>query len=102
MTHIQCIDPTTDPLWPTLLARHETRVFHSPSWIQVLNDTYDFTVRANVLLDDSGAPQAGLTYCEIEDMRGKRIAVMPFSDYCDPLVRTDAEWQALVAPLVKV
>ncbi|MCA9970610.1 MAG: GNAT family N-acetyltransferase [Anaerolineales bacterium] len=100
MTHIQCIDPTTDPLWPTLLARHETRVFHSPSWIQVLNDTYDFTVRANLLLDDSGAPQAGLTYCEIEDMRGKRIAVMPFSDYCDPLVRTDAEWQALVAPLL--
>lgn len=97
---IQCINPETDPLWQALLARYETRVFHSPRWIQVLNQTYGFEVQANVLLDDAGAPQAGLSFCRIDDMRGKRIAVMPFSDYCDPLAHTAAQWQTLVAPLL--
>jgi hypothetical protein len=37
---IVCIDPRTDPLWQVLTERAASSVFHSPSWIQVLTDTY--------------------------------------------------------------
>lgn len=98
--NIICINPQTDPLWVQLIDQYQGRAFHSPRWIRVLTETYGFEVKAYVLLDDAGTPQAGLSFCEIEDIKGKRIAVMPFSDYCDPLVSDMDQWNSLVAELI--
>jgi CelD/BcsL family acetyltransferase involved in cellulose biosynthesis len=75
-------------------------VFHSPSWIQVLTDTYGWEASAYVLLDDQGEPKAGIPYCRITDMLGERIVALPFSDYCDPLVNDAECWRSLVDRLV--
>jgi CelD/BcsL family acetyltransferase involved in cellulose biosynthesis len=75
-------------------------VFHSPSWIQVLTDTYGWEASAYVLLDDQGEPKAGIPYCRITDMLGERIVALPFSDYCDPLVTDVESWRSLVDRLV--
>jgi len=91
------VDPRCDPRWRTLVERHRSDVFHSPAWMRVLADTYGLDVRAHLALDDSDTPIGGVPFCHISDMLGERIAVLPFSDYCDPLVDDTDVWAALMA-----
>jgi len=90
------VDPRTDPLWRTLVEQTESSVFHSPSWIQVLTETYGWEASAYVVLDDEGKPRAGIPFCRIADIMGERIVALPFSDYCDPLVPDDQCWNVLI------
>ena len=90
------VDPRIDPIWRTLVERTTSSVFHSPTWIQVLTDTYGWDASAYVVLDDRGEPQAGIPFCRIADMMGERILALPFSDYCDPLVSDQQCWQFLM------
>src|SRR5205807_1755249 len=90
------VDPRVDPIWQTLAERSASSVFHSPSWIQVLTDTYGWQASAYIVLDDRGEPQAGIPFCRIADMMGERILALPFSDYCDPLVSDRRCWDFLV------
>ncbi|NJP05221.1 MAG: GNAT family N-acetyltransferase [Chloroflexaceae bacterium] len=90
---IQTVDPTTDPLWLRFVLQHRSDVFHSPGWLRAIQETYDIPTRAYVITDDQGEPVAGMAFCQIEDIAGKRIAALPFSDYCDPLIDTAEQWQ---------
>ena len=98
---IVCIDPRIDVLWQKLVEGHKSDAFHSPEWLRVLGDTYDFDVCAYVLLDDDGQPKAGIPFGRIADIRGQRTATLPFSDYCDPLVGEVEHWQRLTEPLLQ-
>jgi CelD/BcsL family acetyltransferase involved in cellulose biosynthesis len=93
------INPLVDPLWQQLVDRPGGSVFHSAEWLRVLADTYGFEVAALIALDDAGRPKAGIPYCRIADMLGERIATLPFSDYCDPLVENPDDWEHLMARL---
>lgn len=97
---IVCVDPRTDPLWSKFVCRASSSVFHSPSWIQVLAETYSWQPNAYVVVDDQGEPQAGLPFCRISDIFGSRIVALPFSDYCDPLILHDAAWHPLATALL--
>src|SRR6266850_335655 len=94
------VDPRTDPLWRTLVEQTESSVFHSPSWIQVLTETYGWEASAYVVLDDEGKPRAGIPFCRIADIMGERIVALPFSDYCDPLVSDIHGWRFLIDRLL--
>lgn len=98
--NIISIDPQHDALWQKLVNKHRSDVFHSPAWINVLNATYDFDIKALVVLDDDGEPRSGLAYGRIEDMMDPRIASLPFSDFCDPLVNNPDDWDALFTRLL--
>ena len=93
------VDPCVDPTWQQLVDDYDSDVFHSPSWLRVLAKTYGFEVAAYVLLDEDKRPLAGLPFCRITDFKNTRIAALPFSDYCDPLVRTLDQWKELAVPL---
>ena len=97
---VVCIDPLVDPRWQRLVDRHASSVFHSPAWLKVLTDTYGFEAGALVLLDGAGEPRAGLPFCRIDDLMGERLAALPFSDYCDPLVATREDWDTLADALL--
>jgi len=97
---MQLIDPTVDPLWEALLNWSASCVFHSPGWLRVLKRTYGLDIQAHVLLDTRGIPRAGLPFCRIADIQGERTAILPFSDYCDPLTDSDEEWRQLIDALV--
>jgi CelD/BcsL family acetyltransferase involved in cellulose biosynthesis len=94
------VNPQTDLLWQQLVERHESDVFQSPAWVRVLAETYGFELWADVLLDDAGEPCAGLPFSRIVDFKGQRLVTLPFSDYCDPLVRDEAHWRCLTESLV--
>ena len=96
------VDPQTDPLWQQLATTHPMAgIFQAPPWIRGIVQTYGFEPGAYVALDDDGKPVAGIPYCKISDMFGDRIASLPFSDFCDPLVSTPEQWQTLSAELLK-
>ena len=97
---VVCIDPRTSPLWQTLVVKTESSVFHSPSWIKVLTDTYGWEASAYVIVDEAGEPCAGIPLCRIADMFGERIVALPFSDYCDPLIRDAESWRVLIEKLL--
>jgi CelD/BcsL family acetyltransferase involved in cellulose biosynthesis len=94
------IDPVADPLWAHLVRRHRADLFLSPTWLRILEKTYGLEVEALVIRGDDGQAEAGLPYCVVSDMRGGRIVSLPFSDYCDPVVETAEQWNALISPLL--
>jgi CelD/BcsL family acetyltransferase involved in cellulose biosynthesis len=93
------VDPACDPAWVGLLGRHPASLFHSPPWLAALREAYGFVTRAHVVQDAAGASIAGLAFCEIDDLLGRRILSLPFSDACDPLVGAAEPWERLYAAL---
>lgn len=79
------VDACTDSRWSELVSAHRSDVFHAPAWARVLRDSYDFPVRARLLTDPGGHTVAGMAYVPVEDIRGRRLVSLPFSDFCDPL-----------------
>jgi lipid II:glycine glycyltransferase (peptidoglycan interpeptide bridge formation enzyme) len=98
---ILIIDPTTSPLWDNLAqSHHYSSIFHSPEWLGILARTYPFEIKAAIKTDTRGQAIAGLPYCIVDDIRGKRIVSIPFSDFSDALVQSFDEWQELLEPLL--
>ncbi len=97
---IVCLNPQTDPLWWRLIEQHQSSVFHSPEWVQVLAETYGLEINAYMMLDGMGEPRAGIPFCQIADITGKRIVTLPFSDYCDPLINDRDHWNCLIEKLL--
>lgn len=95
-----CVDPTTDAVWRQLVQQQPGSVFHSPEWMGVIARTYHFELEGYILLEADGTPVAGLPVCRIDDIRGRRIVSLPFSDYCDPLVQDAQQWNLLVEALL--
>ena len=83
------------------LERHAmASLFSSPEWIQAIEATYGFELQASVLRRN-GETSAAVLFGEVDDIRGRRVISLPFSDYVDPLVDDAASWQRLVAPLLE-
>lgn len=93
------VDPLNDSKWSELIARTPTDVFHSPSWLQALANTYGFEPQAVLLVDDKEQPIAGVAYCVVDAPPAKRVACPPFSDYCDPVVTDAAQWRQMLGAL---
>ncbi|KAA3620018.1 MAG: GNAT family N-acetyltransferase [Calditrichaeota bacterium] len=86
--------------WLQLIEENQSDVFHSPKWLEVLAKTYDFTVRAKILIDAENQPVAGIPFIKIDDMFSPRIVSVPFSDYCDPIVQNREQWVKLTTSLI--
>lgn len=95
---IHQIDPIADQRWGTLVLEHRTDVFHSPKWLSILRDIYGFEVGARIVVSE-GAPTDGLVSATIDDVFGRRLVSLPFSDFCDPIVSSLERWQALTPDL---
>lgn len=93
------VDPCSDARWQTLVHKYPSSVFHSAEWMRVLTDTYGFDIQAHLVVGADGAPQAGLPFCRISDLRGERIVSLPFCDYLDPLVESAEQWNLLLDQL---
>ncbi len=90
MTAILCIDPLTDARWMDVAEMPAATLFHGRPWMEAVAATYGFPVRACLALDAAGAVAAGLPYCELDDLCGRRIVALPFTDACDPLGSPEA------------
>ncbi len=94
------VDPRVDQDWMTLVRNHDSDVFHSPRWLRAISKTYQFDVKGTMVIRGTD-PVAGLPYAVLDGMGGPRVAALPFSDFCDPIVSSDADWQRVVSGVVE-
>ncbi len=99
MTSYLNVWPASDAAWERVVAERRSDVFHSPQWMRVLSRTYGLDIQA-IVVEENGDPVAGIPFCAIDDLRGKRVVALPFSDFCDPLVRDHADWDGLATALI--
>ncbi|MGI8757534.1 MAG: GNAT family N-acetyltransferase [Acidimicrobiales bacterium] len=104
------VDPVKDPRWAALVEPPSGTLFHSPSWLGAIADTYGYHIRAAVLTSDTDGAgrahpsdvQAGLAYVVLDDDLGRRAA-LPFADAAGPLVDMTAgfeeDWSELAAAM---
>ncbi len=72
---------TPDPAQPTL--------FHSEPWRQAVEQSFDLKIQSYT---PSCEPTGQAWYSVLSDIRGERVVATPFSDFCDPLLETEAGW----------
>jgi CelD/BcsL family acetyltransferase involved in cellulose biosynthesis len=90
------VDPRRDEHWAALMEGPRGSLFGAPPWIAAIVDTYGFEVSADVLVAKDGNPAAGFVHAELNDIRGHRVASLPFCDRLDPVVDTDDQWHRLL------
>ena len=95
------VAPASDERWAALLANGNAGLFHSAPWLSALVDAYGFELRALVAVDGLGVPLAGLVFCLLDDVLGRRVVSAPFSDASDPLLNSRDAWPMLFAELRK-
>lgn len=96
----EVIDVIEDPQWDSAIAGCDGELFLSRPWLRSLAEAFGFEIFASVERDGSGAIVAGVPYAQIEDIRGSRTVVLPFSDFTIPIATDAAPWEKLIEPLV--
>jgi CelD/BcsL family acetyltransferase involved in cellulose biosynthesis len=89
-------DPVTDPRWHRLAAGPGASLFTSPPWISAVCRSYGFAPEARIAVDAAGGPVGGFAWVAVDDVRGRRLSSLPFSDRADPLVPDLPTWTALL------
>jgi len=95
------VDPIEDPRWQRLLLRHPSAsVFHSASWLKALHNAYGYEPIAITTTPPGRELENGMVFCRVNSwLTGNRLVSLPFSDHCEPLVGSPAEFDCLLARL---
>lgn len=96
----EIIDVIQDPQWDSAIAGCDGELFQSRAWLRSLADAFGFDIFAAVERDGSGTIVAGVPYAQIDDVRGRRTVVLPFSDFTIPLATDSAPWEKMIEPLI--
>ncbi len=99
--HAYCINPLDDPRWNEFLQQHpRTSVFHSTAWLDALSRTYGYEPIVYTTSPPGQDLENGIPFCRVESwLTGRRLVSLPFSDHCEPLVDTEADWNVLTSAL---
>ena len=90
------VDPVTDPRWRRLAEGPRASLFTSPPWISAVCRSYGFAPEARIAVDAAGEPVGGFAWVAVDDVRGRRLSSLPFSDRADPLVPDSPTWTRAV------
>ncbi len=85
MTDHRTDSPTTSPAGPLA----EPTLFHSEPWRQAVEQAFEVKI---LPFTPRSEPTGLAWYSALADIRGERIVATPFSDFCDPLIETEAGW----------
>jgi len=94
---IEIINPLAYEQWDNLiLESNPYSFFHSYAWIKVLWESYGYKPNFFILNSKRGLP-AVLPFMEVNSRyTGRRGVSLPFSDYCDPIIREEIAAQRLL------
>ena len=87
-------DPRTDSRWQTMTETAGS-VFTSPQWIRAVCDSYGFIPQARMTLDSAGVASNGFAWVPLEDITGRRLKSLPFSDRAEPIISDLGAWPCL-------
>jgi CelD/BcsL family acetyltransferase involved in cellulose biosynthesis len=95
------INPLEDPRWTTFIERHpRASVFHSAEWLDALRRTYGYEPIGVTTTAPGEDLTNAIVFCSVRSwLTGSRLVSLPFSDHCQPLVRSHEELRHLLANL---
>lgn len=95
------LDPLRDTRWPGLVKKHPaSSVFHSAEWLSALHLAYGYEPVVYTTCDPAVELTSCSVFCEVKSwLTGRRLVSLPFSDHCDPLVESSAEFDKFLLPL---
>lgn len=64
-------------------------LFHSEPWRQAIEHAFDLKI---LEFTPTSEPGGSAFYSALSDVRGERVVCTPFSDFCDPMLETEAGW----------
>lgn len=90
-----------DSRWIEFIESHQdTTAFHHPSWARLIAECYRYRAFALARLDLQGRVIAGMPVIEVGGaFRRRRWVSLPFTDWCQPLARSEAPGTDLVEEL---
>jgi CelD/BcsL family acetyltransferase involved in cellulose biosynthesis len=93
----QLIDPLADERWARFVDEAAgANAFHHPAWLELLQRSYGYSIRACCIVDSSGAIRAGIPLALVGGpLRAARLAALPFSDHCAPLTAPQGDAELL-------
>jgi hypothetical protein len=92
------LNPLRDKRWLELVKKHPaSSVFHSAEWLSALNLAYDYEPVVYTTCEPSAELVSGIVFCKVRSwFTGRRLVSLPFSDHCDPLVTSAADFDDLL------
>lgn len=97
---VEIVDPGGEPGWDQAVAGSSAELFISRPWLEIIGEVFDLKIQAVVERDGSGAIVGLLPFCAVDDPRGPRVSILPFSDFAVPVLPSPDRWSALVAPVL--
>ena len=96
------IDPLQDPRWKAFIERRsDSSLFHQPGWLRALKSCYGYEPRVLSLTPPGEALTNGTAFCQVcSSLTGRRLVSLPFSDHCDFLADSPAEFHELLQSLI--
>lgn len=98
----QKIDVGSTNEWDQAIAGSDGELFLSRRWINVISEVFDLNIEAIIERGDDGKIIGALPFCCIDDVRGSRLAILPFSDFVSPLLCDGAQWETLIDPILQI
>ena len=94
---IEIINPLDYDQWDKLITEsNQYSFFHSCSWIKVLRESYGYKPYF-LILKNKEEFSAVLPFMEVNSRyNGRRGVSLPFSDYCNPMIRDETSAQRLL------
>lgn len=98
------INPLTDKEYEAFILNHpKVSVFHSPSWIRALSETYGFIPNCIALYNKNRIVCGVLPFFQTQSLfRKKRCVSLPFSDFCEPLFLDSEDFRSAFSELLNV
>src|SRR5262249_30736033 len=94
-------NPLMEPRWAEFVRRHpSSSVFHTVSWLEALRRTYGYEPAVYTTSPPDVFLENGLVFCRVTSwITGQRLVSLPFSDHCEPLIRTIADKQVFLSAI---
>ena len=86
--------------WDEATAGADAELFLSRRWLRTVGNSFDLTFEAAVQRDESGRIVGALPFSRIDDIRGPRVVILPFSDYVIPVIGSQSSWSELIEPIL--
>jgi len=101
-TNLKIANPLTSPEWDKqVLNNQEYSFFHSTAWARVLSESYGYIPKYAVQLTNNNF-EVLVPLMEISSsLFGRRGVSLPFTDYCDPIIKEDIPFEDIFNHLIE-
>lgn len=103
LSNLRIINPLDIQNWDELILQHpDYSFFHSSYWSKVLQDTYGYNPYYFIIEKDNKL-KAAIPVMFVESfITGRRAVSLPFSDYCQPLISEDINFNDFFNEVLKL